>query len=161
MCFLIKMAKFIKLIVLVFITSLVVPSLADGQNHIQRRNQKQEIARKRVQADAPLPNKKKCMFKSLIHWPKHKKKKWNTNFYFCSAFKDEIASKTSMNFVRKMNEFDTVNIQISHECVDKSARKSSHLPFVWVFWIWNEQNWVIWWVLFSRQKRPSSHIAQR
>lgn len=60
------MAKFIKLIVIVFVTSLVVSSLADGQNQIQRRNQKQQIGKKRVQADAPLPNKKMCMFEFLI-----------------------------------------------------------------------------------------------
>lgn len=112
--FLIKMAKLIKLIVLVFITSLAVPSLADGQNHIQRRNQKQEIGRKRVQADAP--NKKKCMFEFLIHWPKHKNKlKYEFLFLFsiqkwnCIKNFDEFRQKknwmnlTQWTFKYRMN----------------------------------------------------------
>lgn len=101
------------MIVLVFVASLVVTSLADGPNQIQRRKQKPnsatQIGRKRVQADAPLPKKKMGVFEFLsrgviINWSKNIKIQ-NTNFYFRSAFKNEIASKICMNFIRNINEF--------------------------------------------------------
>lgn len=93
--FLIKMAKFIKLIVLVFITSLVATSLADGPTQIQRRKQKPQNVKKRVQTNAPLPKKEHGYVWMFHSWSNEY---INTNFYFRSEFKNEIASKNFYKF---------------------------------------------------------------